>query len=46
MRQRIDLAAIYQRCVEQVVLLAYDDQTPRPLPPVCPFTLDDLLTGK
>ena len=46
MRQRIDLAGIYQRCLRQVCLLTYDDQKPQPWSQECPFTLDDLLTGQ
>lgn len=45
MRQRIDLAALYQRVLAQLAPLTYDDQPPRPFPRDCPFTLDDLLKG-
>lgn len=44
MRQRIDLAAIYQRSLEQVEPLAYDERAARAWPADCPFTLDDLVT--
>ena len=46
MRQRIDLAGIYQRCLKQAALLAFDGKAPQPWPQDCPFAFDDLLAGQ
>jgi hypothetical protein len=43
MWQAIDLAGVYRSALRQVTLLRIDGTAPRPLPPACPFALDDLL---
>ncbi len=43
MRQRIDLAAIYQDAL-RTIPATVDGQSPLPLPAVCSMTLDELLT--
>jgi hypothetical protein len=43
MRQHLDLAALYEDALLPVRLDVIDGIGPRPLPPACPFTLDDLL---
>ena len=45
MRQRIDLAVIYQR-VLRAMPLRIDGQQPLPVPETCPDTLDQLLSGE
>jgi hypothetical protein len=42
MRQKLDLDAIYRRAL-QAMPESIDGQPGRPVPPVCPFTLDQLL---
>ena len=44
MRQRIDLASIYARAAKQLRSIDLDGPA-RPLPTVCPFELDELLSG-
>jgi len=46
MRQRIDLAQLYSDAQEQLEGADYDDIAPRPWPPACPFTLDQLLNDR
>jgi uncharacterized protein DUF29 len=47
MRQRIGLDDLYDKAMGRARAAAEDiDITPRPLPDVCPFTLDELLTGR
>ncbi len=43
MRQRIDLARIYRQA-RRAVPQSIDGQAPPPLPEICPFTLDALLS--
>ena len=43
MRQRIDVADIYDLALRQVRADWIDGSGPRDLPPTCPFTLDELL---
>jgi Domain of unknown function DUF29 len=43
MRQRIDLARLYQRAL-RAVPETIDGQAPLPMPEVCPVTLDELLS--
>jgi hypothetical protein len=45
MRQRIDLAEIYQRALQQVRTDFDDAGAALPLPDACPFGLDELLRG-
>jgi hypothetical protein len=45
MRQRIDLAEVYASALRSVRRLKDQSGAPRPLPDVCPFTLDALLAG-
>jgi hypothetical protein len=45
MRQRLDLARIYRRALQRVPK-QIDGLTPRPLPDVCPWKLDDLLSDE
>jgi hypothetical protein len=42
MRQRIDLARIYQQA-RRAIPQSIDGRTPLPIPDACPMTLDDLL---
>ena len=42
MRQRIDLAKLYQQAVK-LLPETIDRQPPLPVPPECPVTLDELL---
>jgi hypothetical protein len=44
MRQRISLSGLYRKALRQVRTGAEPGDLPRPLPDLCPFTLDDLLT--
>jgi hypothetical protein len=46
MRQRIDVAKLYNDALEQLEGMDYDDLAPRPWPVACPFTLDNLLTDR
>ena len=46
MRQRIDLAELYDEALEQLSGIDYDEIAPRPWPEACPFTLDQLLNDK
>jgi hypothetical protein len=43
MSQRIDISSLYRSALRQVGPDRIDGQPPRPLPPVCPFTLAELL---
>lgn len=45
MRQRIDLIDLYSAALRRVRSKTDDSGTQRPLPDVCPFALDDLLTS-
>jgi hypothetical protein len=45
MRQRIDLAKIYDRSKRQLELLSYGGKASLPSPEGCPVTLDQLLTA-
>lgn len=45
MRQRLDLAALYARAVQQIEPLRYGGSPWRPAPATCPVTLDALLTA-
>jgi hypothetical protein len=45
MRQRIDLAGLYDRARRQVALISYAGKPPRLSPAVCPMSLDDLMTA-
>jgi hypothetical protein len=45
MRQRIDLAKIYDRAKRQIELLSYGGKSALPPPGGCPVTLDQLLTA-
>ncbi len=45
MRQRIDVADLYQRALNRMPD-RMDDQAPLPVPEICPVTLDDLLGGE
>ncbi len=45
MRQRIDLAENYARALRRIRSTTDEAGAPRPLPDVCPFTLDALLAG-
>jgi hypothetical protein len=44
MRQRIDVAKLYQRALHRLPD-SMDGQPPLPVPPICPSTLDELLGG-
>ena len=46
MRQRIDLAKLYDGALKQVEGTRYDGVAPRDWPATCPFTLDELLTER
>ena len=46
MRQRIDLARLYADALEQLETVTYDGVAPIAWPAACPFTLDELLSGK
>ena len=46
MRQRIDMAGLYTEALETMENQQIDGRTPRPYPPTCPFTLDQLLTER
>lgn len=46
MQQRIDLADLYADALYEMRAGADYAAGPRPLPEACPFTLDDLLTGR
>jgi uncharacterized protein DUF29 len=46
MRQRIDLADLYADALHEVEVGADNAIEPCSLPRACPFTLDDLLTGR
>ena len=43
MRQNIDIADLYTRALGRMRFDEMHEQPPGPLPPHCPFTLDDLL---
>ena len=43
MRQRIDLAVLYRKALRLAQAEWIDGSGPRDLPPVCPFTFDELL---
>lgn len=45
MRQRIDLAKIYQRAVQQIEFIRYGGNPAVTPPAACPVTLDQLLTA-
>ena len=45
MASRISLESLYQQARAQIAGVTLDGQLPRPFPPGCPFTLDDLLRG-
>lgn len=45
MRQRIDVAALYDKAIEQIGDGRIDGAPARPWPSVCPFALDELLHG-
>jgi Domain of unknown function DUF29 len=45
MRQRIDLAKIYDRAKRQIGLLSYGGKSALPPPESCPITLDQLCTA-
>ncbi len=45
MRQRIDLNDLYIAALRRVRSKTDDSGVPRPLPEICPFALDDLLTS-
>ncbi len=45
MRQRIDLARIYRQALQRVPE-TIDGQAPHPVPDVCPWPLDDLLSDE
>jgi hypothetical protein len=45
MRQRIDLAEIYDRAIRQIQPLRLGGKPARPHPAKCPVTLDQLLSG-
>jgi hypothetical protein len=45
MRQRIDLAKLYNRAVQQIELLRYGGKPALAPPTACPVTLDQLLTA-
>jgi hypothetical protein len=45
MRQRIDLAKLYNRAVRQIEVLCYGGKPARVPPTSCPVTLDQLLTA-
>ena len=46
MRQRIDLGKLYGAALKQGEGVHYDGVAPCAWPPVCPFTLDELLTER
>lgn len=46
MRQRIDMTALYAEALDILENQQVDGRDPRPFPPVCPFTLDQLLTER
>jgi hypothetical protein len=43
MRQRVNVARLYQDALQQLDGVAFDGVAPRPWPMVCAFTLDELL---
>jgi hypothetical protein len=43
MRQRIDLAALYDKAIAQVGTARFDGVSPRAWAAECPFSLDELL---
>jgi Domain of unknown function DUF29 len=45
MRQRIELDEIYAVALRQMTLTKYDGVGPQPLPAICPFDLNLMLTG-
>jgi hypothetical protein len=45
MRQRIDLAKVYDRAIRQIDLLCHGGRPSQPCPAICPVTLDQLLTA-
>src|SRR5579859_909260 len=45
MRQRIDLNRLCDAAKDQISAASHDGQPALPLPPDCPFTLDQLLAG-
>jgi len=45
MRQRIDLARIYRRALQRLPKQV-DDLAPQPVPDICPWTLDELLSDE
>jgi hypothetical protein len=45
MRQRIDLAKVYDRAKREIELLSYGGKSALPPPESCPVTLDQLLTA-
>ena len=45
MRQRIDLDDLYAKALRRVRMATDDVGLPRPLPDVCPFILNELLSG-
>jgi hypothetical protein len=46
MRQRLDVTKLYRDAMEQLEGVHYDGMAGRPGPPVCPFTLDELLEAR
>ena len=46
MRQRIDLAKLYEEAIEQLDAAGHVPESPRRWPEECPFTLDQLLYDK
>ena len=45
MRQRVDLAALYVRAVQQIEPLQYGGSPGKLAPATCPVTMDELLTA-
>jgi hypothetical protein len=43
MRQRIDLASLYARALNELKDTRFDDVSPRPWPAACPVGLDEML---
>jgi len=45
MRQRVDLASIYSRALNELKGTRFDDVSPQPWPSECPVDLDELLNA-
>jgi hypothetical protein len=45
MRQLIDLTSLCARAVKQLMRARFDGRSPRPWPPACPVSLDELLNA-